>query len=53
MPPFNIEAEQLVLGSMIIDKNAIAAATEILKGDEFYKDQHKTLYSAITYLYDH
>ncbi|MEF9935313.1 MAG: replicative DNA helicase [Clostridium sp.] len=53
VPPFNIEAEQLVLGSMIIDKNAIAAATEILKGDEFYKDQHKTLYSAITYLYDH
>ncbi|MEG0641983.1 MAG: replicative DNA helicase, partial [Clostridium sp.] len=53
VPPFNIEAEQLVIGSMIIDKNAIAAATEVLKGDEFYKDHHKILYEAITYLYDH
>lgn len=52
VPPYNIEAEQFVIGAMIVDKNAIAAATEILKGDEFYKDQHGILYNAITYLYD-
>ncbi len=53
VPPYNIDAEQLVIGSMIVDKNAIAAATEILKGDEFYKDHHKILFDAIVSLYDH
>ncbi|KMT21796.1 replicative DNA helicase [Clostridium cylindrosporum] len=53
VPPYNIDAEQLVIGSMIVDKNAITAATEILKGEEFYKDSHKILFDAITHLYDH
>lgn len=52
VPPYNIEAEQFVIGSMIVDKNAITVATEILKGDEFYKEQHEILYSAIVSLYD-
>lgn len=33
--PHNLEAEQSVLGSMIIDKTAIAQVTEVLKTDDF------------------
>lgn len=49
--PQNIEAEQSVLGSMLIDKNAIAEAAEILNGEDFYKDVHKTIFSVIKELY--
>ena len=45
--PQSIEAEQMVLGSMIIDKYAIAKAAEFLKAEDFYRDSHKTIYSSI------
>lgn len=43
MPPYSLEAEQSVLGSMMMDKEAIAAASEILTSDDFYSDAHKEL----------
>ncbi len=49
--PHSIEAEQSVLGSMIIDKVAIGEAIEVLKADDFYRDTHKTMYEAIVALY--
>jgi len=49
--PHNIEAEQSVIGSMLIDKAAIAQAAEALKGDDFYKDGHKVLFSSIVDLF--
>ncbi|WP_133629122.1 replicative DNA helicase [Fonticella tunisiensis] len=52
VPPHNIEAEQSVIGAMLLDKNAIADATEILKGDEFYKQSHSILFNAIKEIYD-
>lgn len=45
--PQSIEAEQCVLGSMIIDKNAIAQAAEGLKAEDFYRDAHKTIFQSI------
>lgn len=45
--PQSIEAEQSVIGSMIIDKSAIARVLEKLKEDDFYRDGHKVLYKAI------
>ncbi|GAB6168768.1 replicative DNA helicase [Clostridium carnis] len=45
--PQSIEAEQSVIGSMIIDKSAIAKVLEKLKEDDFYRDGHKVLYKAI------
>ncbi|CDG02918.1 Putative Replicative DNA helicase [Clostridium chauvoei JF4335] len=45
--PQSIEAEQSVIGSMIIDKSAIAKVLEKLKEDDFYRDGHKALYKAI------
>ena len=46
--PQSIEAEQSVLGSMIIDKNAITKVMEKLKEDDFYRDGHKIIYKAIS-----
>ena len=45
--PQSIEAEQSVIGSMIIDKNAIAKVLEKLKEDDFYRDGHKIIFKAI------
>lgn len=45
--PQSIEAEQSVIGSMIIDKNAIVKASEKLNEDDFYRDGHKVIFKAI------
>jgi replicative DNA helicase len=45
--PQSIEAEQSVIGSMIIDKNAIAKVLEGLEEEDFYRDGHKVIYRAI------
>ena len=45
--PQSIEAEQSVIGSMIIDKSAIAQVAEKLTEDDFYRDGHKIIYKAI------
>jgi replicative DNA helicase len=50
--PQNVEAEQSVIGSMLIDKNAIAQAAEVLSSEDFYKDAHKTIFKAIRDLYN-
>ncbi|WML36414.1 replicative DNA helicase [Clostridium sp. OS1-26] len=49
--PHSIEAEQSVIGSMIIDKTSIAEAMEVLKAEDFYKDSHKAIFNAILDLY--
>ncbi|AKA71276.1 replicative DNA helicase [Clostridium scatologenes] len=45
--PHNIEAEQSVIGSMLVDKTSIAEAMEVLKTEDFYKDAHKVIFNAI------
>lgn len=52
MPPQNIEAEQSTLGSMLLDKDAIATAFEMLLPEDFYKEAHRLIYEAILSLYD-
>jgi len=52
VPPHNIEAEQSVLGAMLLDRNAIAEVTEILNGSEFYRESHNQLFNAIVELYN-
>ncbi|NTW71851.1 MAG: replicative DNA helicase [Eubacteriaceae bacterium] len=52
IPPHNFEAEQSVLGSMLLSKDAIASATELLPdGDMFYNAQHKAIYDGIISLF--
>lgn len=49
--PQNIEAEQSIIGSMVLDKNSIAEATEVLVSDDFYRENHKIIYGAIMELF--
>ncbi|KZL93044.1 replicative DNA helicase [Clostridium magnum] len=49
--PHSIEAEQSVIGSMLIDKTSIAEAMEVLKTEDFYKDAHKLIFNSILELY--
>lgn len=52
IPPQSIEAEVAVLGSMLLDREAISLAIEQLGPSYFYKDSHKKIYSAIIKLFD-
>ena len=52
VPPQNIEAEQAVLGAMLIDKEAIAKVTEILTSDDFYREAHRVIFNAMMELYN-
>lgn len=52
VPPQNLEAEMAVLGSMLMDEDAISVATEILSIDSFYKDTHRKVFESILGLYN-
>lgn len=52
VPPQNIEAEMAVLGSMLIEENAISYAVELLDSNFFYKDVHKKIFEGIVNLYN-
>ena len=51
VPPHDIEAEQAILGCMLTDKDAVISAIEVLKEDDFYREDNKAIYSAILSLY--
>lgn len=51
VPPQDLEAEQSVLGGMMLSKDAIADVVEVLKGHDFYRPAHETVYEAILDLY--
>ena len=51
IPPHDVEAEQAILGSMLIDKDAVINAIEVLKEEDFYREDNKTIYSAMLSLY--
>jgi replicative DNA helicase len=52
IPPNNLEAEQSVIGAMLLDKNAISGASEILRGEDFYKEAHRHIFETMLELYD-
>ena len=47
LPPQHIEAEQSVLGGILIENYAINKVMEILKPDDFYRDSHRKIYKAL------
>ena len=51
VPPQNIEAEQSVIGAMLIDKNAVTVVTERLTPEDFYRQAHQLIYSAMLTLH--
>ncbi len=52
VPPHDIEAEQAIIGSMLTDKDAVISAIEVLKPDDFYREDNKIIYEAILNLYN-
>jgi len=52
IPPNSVEAEQSVLGAMLLDKEAISTATELISGEDFYREAHKEIFEAIVDIYD-
>ena len=52
VPPQDIEAEQAVIGSMLTDQDAVIAAIETLKPDDFYREDNKLIYTAILNIYN-
>lgn len=47
VPPQNTEAEQAVLGSLLLQPEALDAVSEILAGEDFYRDAHRLIYQGI------
>ena len=52
IPPQNQEAEQAVLGSLLLDKEAIYKIADTLQTRDFYYRNHQIIYEAIIYLYE-
>ena len=51
VPPHNLQAEESLLGAMLLSREAIADAVEICHADDFYKPAHSHVFEAITSLY--
>jgi replicative DNA helicase len=52
IPPHNKEAEQSVIGSILIDKEAIIKIVDLIEPSDFYYDSHKIIYEAVVDLYN-
>ncbi|MEO6809568.1 MAG: replicative DNA helicase [Isosphaeraceae bacterium] len=52
LPPQNLEAEQGVLGSVLLDNDVLHDVIQVLKVEDFYRDSHQTIFRAIRDLYD-
>src|SRR5436309_10364003 len=51
VPPQNLEAEESVLGAMMISPGAIGAVSEVLDASDFYRESHAKIYRAALVLY--
>ena len=52
LPPQNIEAEQAVLGTILIQDKALLKVIDLLQPGDFYRDAHKSIYAAMMALFD-
>ena len=52
VPPQNIEAEQSVLGALLLDKEAIMKVADIIQTRDFYQKNHQIIYDTILHLYE-
>ena len=51
LPPQDLDAEQSVLGAMMLNENAVDVVTEIVRPNDFYRESHAVVYTAIQSLY--
>ncbi|MDF2568785.1 MAG: dnaC [Sporomusa sp.] len=52
VPPQNVEAEQSVLGAMMIEREAISKVCEIIRPEDFYREAHRLIYNAMMELFN-
>ena len=52
IPPHSAEAEQSVIGALLLDKDAVIAVAEFLSPENFYDDRHRQIYEAAIELYE-
>jgi replicative DNA helicase len=52
IPPHSTEAEESVLGALLLDRDAIIAIAEFLKPDDFYDDRHRDIFKCALELYE-
>ncbi len=52
-PPFSIEAEACVLGSMMLDPEVTGDIVQLLDGESFYRSANQAIYDVLVHLYDH
>lgn len=52
LPPQNIEAEEAVLGSLLIDRDAVIRVAPLIKPEDFYREKNGWIYGAVLDLYD-
>lgn len=52
VPPHSIEAEQSVVGAMLMDKDAIATASEIISGEDFYQTAYGVVFDSVVELFN-
>ena len=43
VPPHDLEAEQAIIGSMLTDRDAVISAIEVLKEEDFYREDNRAI----------
>ena len=52
MPPQNLEAEQAVLGCMMLEEDSVGLVVEELSADDFYSSEHRLIFEAMMKLFE-
>ncbi|HML35507.1 replicative DNA helicase [Sporomusa sphaeroides] len=52
VPPQNVEAEQAVLGAMMIEREAISKVSEVIRPEDFYREAHRLIFNAMMELFN-
>ncbi len=52
IPPQNIEAEQSVIGSILLENEALLKAVEVLRPEDFYRESHRQIYQCLLELFE-
>ncbi len=52
LPPQNLEAEQSILGAILLDNEALLKALEVISDDDFYRESHRKIFNAMVELFE-
>ena len=52
VPPHSLEAEQSILGSMLLERDAVARVVEMVRPEDFYREAHRRVFEVVAELFD-